>query len=247
MRIFFSSLTIAGILTCLSVGTGFSQDASAPRVPRNDDVVAEWIRLNETPERLTHENRTELTVLARDIRSGNAMRARSAVDRIGRLTDDRREIAPELTDLLVFVVARPFLEQSRSRGAGNVSPLLRIRALELLGNMGGQRARTSLLLTVQRESDSAVVRAALSSLKELSPEPTAEVSRALTQVLQRHRSAGNPEVVSAVLRAVAALDRAPYTIKDPALFTAIMQVAQGPFPRNVRSQAYQVLDDLRRR
>jgi hypothetical protein len=239
-----TSRLIVGFLILISCSAVAAQETDPSQA---EGVVADWIRLNETPERLTHENRTELTVLARDIRSGSMQRARSAIARIEAIAEERREIVPELTDLLVFVVADPFVEERRGQGAGALSPLIRIRALDLLGDMGGRSARNGMLITLRQERDPTVVRAALNALAKMAPEPTPDVIRGLAGVLRKPDLRDHPGVVSAALRAVRRIDRAPYSIQDPELFLAIMEIGRGPFPRSVRAEAYDVLDQLRRR
>ncbi len=209
-------------------------------------VVADWIRLNETPQRLSHQNRTELTVLSRDIQSTDLRRQRDAIERITRLYESRREISPELTDLLVLAAVSPYTEVRVSAGASALSPDVRIEALELLGDVGGTRALNAIMLVLRREEDPAVVEAALQSLGGLRPQPTDEITAALTHLLTQRRLRLDAGVASAALRTVRALGRPPYAITDPDLFQAILGIAQGPYPRWIRENAYDLVDELRK-
>lgn len=209
-------------------------------------VVADWIRLNETPQRLSHQNRTELTVLSRDIQSTDLRRQRAAIARIAGLYESRREISPELTDLLVLAAVSPFTEVRRAAGSSSLSPDVRIESLELLGNVGGTRALDAVMLVLRREEDPAVVEAALHSLERLRPQPTSEITAALTHLLTQRQLRLDVGVAAAALRTVRVLGRPPYAITDPDLFQAILVIAQGPYPRWIREQAYDLVDELRK-
>jgi hypothetical protein len=225
------------------VDTGaIAQSADASGSP----VVAEWIRLNETPARLSHENRTELTVLTREVQSPQAELQRNAINRIHALYDARREISPELVDLLVFAVVRPFTTQHVPVGAATLYPDVRVQALEVLGGIGGDRAINAVLLVLQQERESAVVTEALRALAEIRPPPDERLTTTLAHVITQRDVRSDPRVVAAALRTVRAIGSPPYAITDPDLYRSLLEVAQGPYPRWLRVEAYDLVDELRK-
>ncbi|MFP4484264.1 MAG: hypothetical protein ACLFO1_05370 [Spirochaetaceae bacterium] len=227
-----------------------SASEASPEASSEEDagaaVVADWIRLNETPERLSHQNRAELTVLSRDIQSSDPRRRRDALRRIARLYGDRREISPELTDLLVLVAVRPFVEVNMSAGSSVLSPDVRIQALQVLGEVGGTKSLSAIELVLRLEEDPAVVESALHSLQKMKAQPTEEITAGLTHLLSRRQLSLDEGVASAALETVRVLGRPPYAITDPDLFQAILGVAQGPYPRRIRQDAYDLVDELRK-
>lgn len=210
-----------------------------------DTIVAEWIRLNEVPERLTHQNRAELGILYRDLQAPEPARQEAAVRRIERLYRERRELSPELTDLLVFAVVGPFTTQRVGAAPALPGPVARISALELLGDVGGVRARRGVLETLRHERDTAVLSAAVVSLGSMRPPPSTEITGLLTGLLEGRSARREPQLVRAILETTRILGQPPYAISDPDLYRAILAIAQGPYPRSLREHAYELVDELR--
>ncbi len=249
MELHGRNLAVIGFACLLFIGVDARLGAQAGAQASDSTespVVAEWIRLNETPARLSHENRTELTVLTRELQSPQAELQRDAISRIHDLYEARREISPELVDLLVFAIARPFTIQNVPVGAATLYPDVRVQALNVLGGIGGDRALHGVLLVLRRERESVVVTEALYALRKMRPPPNESITTTLAHLLTQGEVRSDPRVVAAALHVVRALGAPPYAITDPELYRAILEIAQGPYPRWLRVQAYDLVDELRK-
>ncbi|MFO7780269.1 MAG: HEAT repeat domain-containing protein, partial [Spirochaetia bacterium] len=211
---------------------------------------ADWIRLESAQTGRSHAERTEVHILHARATSPERAMQMQALSRVRSLVEANDPVSrfPEVTEIISILVLEPY-RVGRYGGdpadppseTGN--PAVRIAALELLGRIGGQEAYDVVVESLRMERDPSVRAAALRVLPGLGVPPAAELPGILARTMQR--SSGDPASLRSALEAVRAL-HARYGFMDtPELFTAVIDVAQGPYTAGLRREAFEVLELLR--
>ena len=219
--------------------------------PTTEDVAgADWIRLESAQSGRTHPERAEVHILHARATSPDPMLQRQALSRVRTLVEDNDPVSrfPEVTEIISLLVLEPYRvarsggdAEERSSRTGN--PNVRIRALELLGRIGGPQAYEVVVESLRVERDPAVRAAALYVLPRLGVRPGPELPAILSRAIQR--SSDDTASLRAALASVRTL-HARYGFMDtPELFTAVIDVAQGPHTATLRRDAFEVLELLR--
>jgi hypothetical protein len=211
---------------------------------------ADWIRLESARAGRSRQEQTEVhIILARALSPDRSMQLQS-LGRIRELIEANDPVSrfPEVTEIISLVALAPH----RLQRSGAVAPPadgipdagVRLEAVELLGRIGGPQAYDVLVEVLTVEEDAAVRRAAVSALPGLGVRPGDELPGVLARVLEE--SHGDPRSVLAVLHAVDRLHGRYGFMDRPVLFIEVMEVAQGPYPRRVRTEAFELVETLRR-
>ncbi|HUX13411.1 MAG TPA: HEAT repeat domain-containing protein [Spirochaetia bacterium] len=177
----------------------------------------------------------------------------------GEITAD----SPGAVALLVNLATEGTDRQLRS-GSGTLAndyPVIRIRAVQLLGSIGGSTAREAVFRVCASDPSPDVRTAAVSALPALVESPTANVMTLLRGVLQSNNTLWlSDRLALSTLDVVAMLYRAARQpespgirdpmyvapiLQDPALAQAIADVAMGSYNSAVRRRAVEVLDMIR--
>lgn len=253
-------LTVA-FLACIAPLAAWAQAPDAPGgagdspgeptvEPADESDGADWIRLESAQNGRTHAERTEVHILHARATSPDRTMQMQALARVRSLVEanDPASRFPEVTEIISILVLEPY-RVGRSGGhpaepsSGTGNPDVRIRALELLGQIGGPQAYAVVVESLRVERDPAVRAAALRVLPRLGVRPEAELPDILARTMRR--GSGDPSSLQSALGAVRAL-HARYGFMDtPELFTAVIDVAQGPYTATLRREAFEVLEMLR--
>ncbi len=128
----------------------------------------------------------------------------------------------------------------------NNFPEVRRTAANLLGRLGGERAKDSLLYVLRHENEPMVLSEAVYALGQIGLNENDEVSRAVVVVLQQ-QDIRNPDnnLAYASMLAIEKLGTQGDGVKDPAVFTELINIAQGNYIRDVKLKAADLLQELR--
>ncbi len=129
----------------------------------------------------------------------------------------------------------------------NYFPEVRRRACNLLGKLGGERAKDALITVLLNDPEPMVKSEAAYALGEIGLNKNGEVVKALLFALnnQDPRKADN-NFAYAVVLAIEKIAKKNGGIKDPEAYRALVKIADGQsYIRVVRNKAIQVLDELK--
>ncbi len=196
--------------------------------------------------------------------SHDSARASDALDFISTLiqSGEMNTDSSDAVHLLEVLAEEGTREQVRSGGATvNDFPLIRARAVRLLGRMRGAQALAVVLRISVSDPSPDVRGAAVIAMTRLVQSPSDRELSALKRVLQTNNEIwNNARLAYTTLSALKTfylrssrpeapglktpMNVAP-NMKDPSLFRAVAETALGPYPLDVRVLAASVLNSMR--
>jgi HEAT repeat protein len=162
----------------------------------------------------------------------------------GSISPDNPAVIPVLENLATEGTRR----QVRSDGAMiNNFPDVRRRAAELLGEVGTREAKNILLLVVRDEPEPMVLAEAVYALGTIGINDNNDVTNHIVQMLRRHnaRTIVDNNLAFATLLAIEKLAQANGGLQDPELIDTVLDIAGGPYIREVRLKAIDVIYNMR--
>ena len=156
--------------------------------------------------------------------------------------------APEAHFVLDYLAGEGLSHQVReNRRLVNYYPEVRRQAANLLGQLGGENAQTTLVTVLYNDIEPMVQAEAAYALGQLGSNEENLASQAIANVILLEEYAlPDNNLAFASLLAFEKLAAANNGLNDSAAFEAIIRIAQGNYIRKVRLKAVQVLDSLRR-
>jgi len=223
----------------------------------------EWVRPQTAPDALTPAQ-IDQAIGRYWVQAGDQSSAYRALDYISTLLDSGSAAGESagVMSILVRLASMGTTDVVRSASATvNDFPLVRARAMELLGRVGGPEA-LSLVLSGCRTDPSPDVRAAaVTALAEIDPQPSeADIVALRTVLIDNARKWNDERLAYAALRTLQTFYansrrpeapgiRGPLSVApqltDPELFRAVAAVAFGPYSQQVRDLAKAVLNAIR--
>ncbi len=265
---------VAGILLFAAAVTPLTLIAEEPETPQPetpqpdatqpDATQPDWVPLHPPAVEPSHERRVEVHILRAGVNSPWAEHKMGALGRIeqlqrlGELDPLDREIMAVLHYAATEGVRHSVVEGGRSI---DYFPEVRVRAVRVLGHVGGPYARSTALEVIRYDPEPLVLGEATTALARMRAEADRELTAHLTDLVERIRRAALRQSVSdrtaggasddrlalTVLDAVDELDRQSWGgVQDPALFRAIVALAQAPVSTRVQRRALDLLERLRR-
>lgn len=129
----------------------------------------------------------------------------------------------------------------------NYFPEVRRRSANLLGQLGGERSKESLVKVVLTDIEPMVMSEAAYALGVLGLNNDNEASQAIAfAVLSQDGVIPDNNFAFASLLAFQKLAEANNGLNDPSAFEAIIRIAQGNYIKKVRLKAVEVLNSLRK-
>jgi HEAT repeat protein len=129
---------------------------------------------------------------------------------------------------------------------GRNFPEVRRAACEILGMVGGPESASILISVLETETEPMVLSEAVFALGKTGVPPERDIMELLTRIIDNHvLPKGDNNLAFACLLSVEKFEQAGTGIDDPALFRALIKVAEAPFIGDVRRKAMAVLDRLR--
>ncbi|MFP4372914.1 MAG: HEAT repeat domain-containing protein [Spirochaetaceae bacterium] len=237
---------ILASLACVSLSAVWPQD----QTDGSEDTGADWIRLESARSGRTHAEQTEVHVIHARAASADRAMQMQALERVRTLVEENDPVSrfPEITEIVSLLVLEPYRVaryggDASGTSGGNGTPEVRIEALELLGRIGGQEAYDVVVESLRVERDPAVRAAALRVLPRLDVRPGDELPDILARSLRQ--SSRDPASLRAALETVRELHGRYGFMDTPELFTAVIDVAQGPHGAGLRRDAFSVVELLR--
>ena len=208
------------------------------------DPRADWIPVGAVPDEVV---RTALEARAR-FESGSIDLQRGALQII---REDIREYGasplriatvPVLVDLLGFEYR--ILEVPTDF---HVDPMIRVGALQLLADLGGDVAASQLRETILVDRDESVrVTAAMLLASEPSDDPDTDLS-IISRAFYRATRGGTESEVSRLLAAADSARRRAWTPENPMFVSGLVAIVQGPYSASLRRRAMDLLEELAER
>ena len=223
----------------------------------------EWVRPKTAPDALTPAQIDQ--VIGRYwVQAGDEPSAYQALDYISSLLDSGSAAGEKsgVMSILARLASMGTTDVVRSANSTvNDFPLVRARAMQLLGRIGGAEALTIVLSGCRTDPSPDVRAAAVTALAAIDPRPSEmDVAAVRTVLMDNLRNWNNERLAYSALRTLqifylnsrrpeAPGMRSPLTVSpqlnDPELFRAIADVAFGPYSQQVRDLAQAVLNAIR--
>ncbi len=128
----------------------------------------------------------------------------------------------------------------------NYFPEVRRRACNLLGKIGGERAKNALIAVLMNDDEPMVKAEAAYALGVMGSNKNDEVVKALVFALDtQDPTRVDNNYAYAIILALEKIAKKNNGIKNPEAYRALVKIAQGNYIRTVRNKALQVLDELR--
>jgi len=128
----------------------------------------------------------------------------------------------------------------------NYYPVIRKRACELLGELGGPIAKDSLIKVLLKDNEPMVLAEAAYALGEIGINPDNDAAKAIAEAMESQNAvAPDNNFAMAGLIAIEKLAEKNEGINSPDVFDAVIHVAQGNYITMVKSKAVDVIDALR--
>ena len=217
---------------------------------RRDELDPDWVPVQPRDPEPGHERRVEVHSLRYGVQSTSIDQKLSAIRRIEEL-HHRGDFEPwdrDIMALLHYAATEGVTYRIIDPGRPAPSyPLARMRAVQLLGKVGGPYARSTVLEVIRWDDETVVLSEAAAALARMRAETDDELITHLTGLIERmRRTTHDDRLAWSILNAVDELDRQSWGMQDPALFRAILTLAQAPYSLRVQRRAIEVIDLLRR-
>lgn len=151
----------------------------------------------------------------------------------------------DLVEILELIALEPLRVRS-SNGARSTTPILRMRAAELLVRTGGPEAADALVAAVELEQDATVLANIYALLPDLIDLPGPRLRALMIGHLRSSLAYGRDEaLLSSVLSAAERFDQNGPGLRDPELFRAILDVLGAPYSSETLDRARRILRSMR--
>ncbi|MEM5947768.1 HEAT repeat domain-containing protein [Spirochaetia bacterium 38H-sp] len=163
----------------------------------------------------------------------------------GRLSDD----GAAFTILQTLATETYSKEVKRNNRVVNNFPEIRRQACQLLGKIGGEKAKDILLDVVQKEKEPMVVAEAVYGLGKIGINDNEEVTNVLAFKLHQENLKTTPDnnLAFSTLLAIEKLAKTNNGISNPELVSAIGEIiTRGNYIRPVKLKALSVLEEMRK-
>lgn len=161
----------------------------------------------------------------------------------GKVTEDSADALYLLDYLAMEGIAREVRVNGRLI---NYFPEVRRRSANLLGKVGGETAKNTLLDVIDNDNEPMVLAEAAYALGEIGINNDDQVALVLADMItQQSVVAPDDNLAFAVLLAFEKIAEANDGLNNPDVFNAIIQIAQGNYIREVRRKALDVMNKMR--
>jgi hypothetical protein len=162
----------------------------------------------------------------------------------GKVSDESPEVHYILDFLAQEGVGREVIESGRMI---NNMPVVRKEACTLLGEIGGEDAKNTLIDIVLKDTEPMVLSEAVYALGKIGINENNQVSQAISSIVLTQNTLGpDDNLAYAALLSYEKIASANSGLTDPLAFQAIIAIAQGNYIRPVKMKANKLLNDLRK-
>ncbi len=129
----------------------------------------------------------------------------------------------------------------------NNMPVVRKEACTLLGELGGEDAKNTLVDIALKDNETMVLSEAVYALGKLGINENNQVSQAIASIILSQNAIGpDDNFAYSALLSFEKLAAANNGLSDPLAFQAIIAIAQGNYIRPVKMKANELINDLRK-
>ncbi|MDC7225837.1 MAG: HEAT repeat domain-containing protein [Spirochaetales bacterium] len=129
----------------------------------------------------------------------------------------------------------------------NNMPIVRKEACTLLGELGGEDAKNTLVDIALKDNETMVLSEAVYALGKLGMNDNNQVSQAVASIILSQNVLGpDDNLAYSALLSLEKIAEANSGLSDPLAFQAIIAIAQGSYIRPVKMKANELLNDLRK-
>jgi hypothetical protein len=161
---------------------------------------------------------------------------------------DRGSTNDEIRQTLTFLSeeSRMAITRESARVVNNF-PDIRRQAVRLLGRMGTEEARLSLLETLQHENEPAVIMEAIKALGDIGTNENNQTVQRIAWVFERFDNAHNPDnlIALATIDAFENIARVNNGLSSREVLRVLTRINEGFYVSPVKERARQLLADLR--
>jgi HEAT repeat protein len=230
------AIGIFGILFCLIISIGYTQEEEAV-----EDLTIEELYLSQD---------IELQIIRSQALSNDRAMKMLAIQTIrSMMQEGSLENNPGIFTVLSSLSFEGTNRQVREAGSiVNNYPMVRKEAANILGEVGGDRARGILMNILEVDPETMVLSEAVYALGKIGDNPNGEVSDRIVWSLSKENAKQAPDnnFAFASLLAIEKIARGSGGIQDPEVVNVLLGVASGNYIKDVRLKAVDVLGALRR-
>ncbi len=155
----------------------------------------------------------------------------------------------EVTRSLEYLALEGTVNRTRDGGLGRLTnnyPDVRTKAVEYLGELGTEEAKTAVVRVLLADNEPMVLTQAVKALGKFNHEDNGEVVAAISWIVTRF-DVLNPDnaLALAALEAFETMAAANGGLRDPVAVRTVMRIAEGTYIRPVRMRALAVLRNLK--
>jgi HEAT repeat protein len=231
---------VLGLVVLLSA-VGFAQEEGAEEEPAE-----------QTIEELYLSQDIELQIIRGQALSNDREMKLLALQSIRQMVEDGSlsQDNPGLFTVLESLATEGTARQVRSGGGViNNYPEIRRQATQVLGEVGGPRARDALIQVLRTDPETMVLSEAVYALGSSAEDQNERAVEHIVRVLQVQNAAETPDnnLAFASLLALEKIAAAQGGLSDPDAISTILDVAGGRYIQAVRLKAVDVISTLRQR
>ena len=162
----------------------------------------------------------------------------------GKVSDGDPEVHYILDFLAQEGLGRETIENGRMV---NNMPIVRKESCTLLGELGGEDAKNTLIDIALKDDEPMVLSEAVYALGKLGMNDNNQVSQTVASIVLSQNTLGpDDNLAYSALLAFEKIASANGGLNDPLAFQAIIAIAQGNYIRPVKMKANEILNELRR-
>lgn len=229
---------IAVVLLVLIILPVFSQE---------DGEESEDAPTERTIEELYLSQDLELQIMRSQALANDREMKRLAMQNIRTMVEEG-EPSEGVYVILESLATEGVARQVRSNGAViNNFPEIRREATELLGRVGGEQAKDTLLRIVRDDPEPMVLAEAAYALGQIGLNEDNEVSDYLVQTLMRENSSPTPDnnLAFSIIISIERLSAQNGGLADAEALGALLETASSPYIRTVRRRAVEAIVNMR--
>ena len=156
--------------------------------------------------------------------------------------------SPDVYIILESLATEGTARQVRSNGAViNNFPEIRREATALLGAVGGEQAKNSLIRVIRDDPEPMVLAEAAYALGQIGINENNEVSDHLVQTLLRENASATPDnnLAFSIIISLERLSEANGGLPDAEVISVMLETASSPYIRSVRRRAVEAILNMR--